>query len=62
MCMRLGADSGRNFLSTDDPVRKSPDKANPEDGTGTNGRSRVQRLGEFEKFLRQLYNSGVKGR
>ena len=62
MCMRLGADSGRNFLSTADPVRKSPEKARAEDVTGTNGVSWVQRLGEFEVFLRQLYKGGVEGR
>jgi len=59
--MRLGADSGRNFLSTEVPVRKSPENARTEDGSGTNGGSWSKRLGEFETFLRQLYNGGAKG-
>lgn len=60
--MRLGSDSGRNFLSTEDPVRKDNRRLQAEVAVEKEGDSRVQRFDGLQRLLRQLYPGGGSSR
>lgn len=62
MCMRLGADSGRNFLSTTDPVGKDKKSSSVKAAIEPNVESEDKRLGRLHRILEQIYFGRVKGR
>jgi len=59
MCIRIGADSGRDFLSTEDPISQDKKKLKMEVEPEKNDDSAVQRFHGLQKLLRQLYSGGV---
>ncbi len=60
--MRLGADTGRNFLSTKDPVRKDSNSPRAKAANEPNVDSRGLRFGKVHRILEQVYFGRVKGR
>ena len=55
MCMRMGSDAGRDFLSTRDPVKKEP---RSDEIAGTNKAPAVERPVSIAGILEQYFMRG----
>jgi len=60
--MRLGADAGRDFLSTKDPVGKDTNCSSVNAGNEANAESGELRFGAFHRILKQFCFRKVEDR
>jgi len=61
MCMRLGGDSGRNFLSTKDPVTSDAKSPGGKAAVKPGCIAKDMRFGKVHRILEQFYFCGFKG-